>query len=170
MMTACMFCSSPGLPWEVRFVNPGHVYFAWGIVIIALFLAVLPFLLGYRLGPRIPYRVKNHLKFFALFAVVLMGWGWMSFGGSLAMLLSWGDMNLILILSWLTEMAVNQCWLSGAEHSGLFMLPGAIAGHALYTWIITLIDRPLIKPEKKETEAETETENRIERSDLDRMK
>ena len=159
MMTACMYCSSPGLPWQVRFVNPDHVYFAWAIVIIALFLAVLPFLLGYRLGPTIPYRGKNHFKFFVLFAVVLMGLGSMSFGGSLALLLNWGDMNLILILSWLTEMAVNGWGISPAEHSGMFMLPGAVAGHVLYTWIITLIDRPLIKPGKKEPEVETDTGN-----------
>ena len=154
MMTACMFCSSPGLPWSVRFVNPNHVYYAWGIVIIALILAVLPFLLGYRLGSRIPYRVKNHFKFFVLFAVLLLGWDSPSFGGSLAMLLNWGDMNLILILSWLTEMAVNGRVISKMEHSGMFVLPSAIAGHALYTWMFTLIDRPLIKPEKKNPKTE----------------
>ena len=157
-MTACIYCSSPGLPWLVRFVNPDHVYFAWAIVIVSLILAVLPFVLGYRLGPRIPYSVKNHFKFFVLFAVMVLGWGTMSFGGSLAMLLNWGDMMLILTFSGLAEMAVVGCGISEMEYSGLFILPAAIAGHALYTWIFALIDRPLIKPEK-ETKPERDMKN-----------
>lgn len=136
----------------VRFVNPDHVYFAWAIVIVSLILAVLPFVLGYRLGPRIPYSVKNHFKFFVLFAVMVLGWGTMSFGGSLAILLNWGDMMLILTFSGLAEMAVVGAGISEMEYSGLFILPAAIVGHALYTWIFALIDRPLIKPEKTKPE------------------
>jgi len=152
MALACWMCSWPGSPCSVSPVNPNHIYYALAIVIVALLLAVLPFLLGYRLGPRIPYSAKNHFKFFVLFAIVLLSTGSLSFGGILAALLSWLDINLILILGGLAEMAVVGAGISEMEYSGLFILPAAIAGHALYTWIFALIDRPLIKPEKNNPE------------------
>ena len=151
MMTACIYCSSPGLPWLVRFVNPDHVYFAWAIVIIALFLAALPFLLGYRLGPRIPYRVKSHFKFFVLFSIPLMAAGSWSFGGSLALLVSSPAVILFILLS------AGLNWIAfGSPDGEWFSLPAMIIGLALYTWIFALIDRPLIKPEKNKPERETE--------------
>ena len=139
MMTACMYCSSPGLPWQVRFVNPDHVYFAWGIIIISLVLAVLPFLLGYRLGPRIRYRVKNHFKFFVLFAIPLMLAGPWSFGGSLALLMSIPTFVLFTLLGGTLD------WIVGDSLSAWFALPIAIISQALYTWILALIDRPLVR-------------------------
>ena len=151
MMTACIFCSTPGLPWLVHFVNPEHVYFAWAIVVIALVLAVLPFLLGYRLGPRIPYRVKNHFKFFVLFSIPLMAAGSWSFGGSLALLMSVPAVILFILLS------AGLNWIAfGSPDGEWFSLPAAIIGLALYTWIFALIDRPLIKPEKTKPERDTE--------------
>ena len=150
MMTACMYCSSPGLPWQVRFVNPDHVYFAWAIVIVALFLAVLPFLLGYRPGPRLPYRVRNHFKFFVLFSIPLMAAGSWSFGGSLALLMSVPAVILFILLS------AGLNWIAfGSPDGEWFSLPAAIIGLALYTWIFALIDRPLIKPEKNNPETDT---------------
>ena len=143
MMTACLFCSTPGLPWWVRLVNPNHVYFAWGIIIGALVLAVLPFLLGYRLGPRIHYRVKNHFKFFVLFSIPLMAAGSWSFGGSLALLMSVPAVILITLLAGTLD------WLAGSSLAGWFVLPTAIIGLALYTWIFALIDRPLVKQSKR---------------------
>ena len=140
MMTACIFCSTPGLPWWVRFVNPNHVYFAWAIVVIALLLAVLPFLLGYRPGPRIPYQVKNHFKFFVLFSIPLMAAGSWSFGGSLAFLVSVPAVLLIILLN------AGLDWLAfGILDGEWFSLPAAIIGLALYTWIFALIDRPLVR-------------------------
>ena len=151
-MTACLFCSTPGLPWRVRLVNPNHVYFAWGIIIGALVLAVLPFLLGYRLGPRIHYRVKNHFKFFVLSAIPLMLAGSWSFGGSLALLVSSPAVILFILLS------AGLNWLAfGSPDGEWFSLPAMIIGLALYTWVFAVIDRPLIKPGKKEPEAETDT-------------
>ena len=138
-MTACLFCSTPGLPWEMRLVNPNHVYFAWAIVIGALVLAVLPFLLEYRLGPKIPYRVRNHFKFFVLFAIPLMLAGSWSFGGSLALLMSFPAVILIALLAGTLE------WLAGGGLSEWLALPAAIIGLTLYTWILVLIDRPLVK-------------------------
>ena len=139
MTTACLFCSTPGLPWWVRFVNPNHVYFAWGIIIISLVLAVLPFLLGYRLGPRIHYRVKNHFKFFVLFSLLLMAAGFWSFGGSLALLMSFPTVVLFTLLGGTLD------WIVGDSLSAWFALPIAIISQALYTWILALIDRPLVR-------------------------
>ena len=158
MVIGCYMCSFPGFPWSVRFVNPNHVYYAWAIVIVSLILVSLPFLLGYRMGTRIPYSVKNHFKFFVLFAVMLAGWGTSSFGGSLAALLSFGDALLIFSLAGLAEGAVLELGIAELEYSGLFILSGAIAGHALYTWIFAVIDRPLIKTEK-ETKPERDMKN-----------
>lgn len=123
----------------MRFVNPNHIYFAWGIIIGALVLAVLPFLLGYRLGPRIPYRVKNHFKFFVLFSIPLMAAGSWSFGGSLALLISVPAVILITLLAGTLD------WLAGSSLAEWFVLPIAIIGLALYTWIFALIDRPLVR-------------------------
>ena len=147
MALACWACSMPGPPWMLRLVNPNHVYYAWAIVIVSLIFVALPFLLGYRLGPRIPYRVKNHFKFFVLFAVVLLGIGSISFGGSLAMLLSLPEMLLLAVL-------LDAC----SELGDFVILPGIIVIHALYTWIFAVIDRPLIKPEK-ETKPERNMKN-----------
>ena len=141
MMLACWMCSFPGFPWAVQFEHPEHVYYAWAIVIISLILAVLPFVLGYRLGPTIPYSVKNHFKFFVLFAVVLLGMGSISFGGSLAILLSMIELFLLAV-------TLDACSSFGC----LAILPGIIVIHAIYTWIFALIDRPLIKPEKTKPE------------------
>ena len=152
MMAACLFCSTPGLPGQMRFVNPNHVYFAWAIIIGALFLAALPFLRGYRLGPRMPYRVGNHFKLFVLFSIPLMlalAGSW-SFGGSLALLVSFPAVLLIIPLVYVFE------WLAfgGLDFAagGWFALPAAVIGLALYTWILTLIDRPLVKQIKTRTE------------------
>ena len=148
MMAACLFCSTPGLPGQMRFVNPSHVYFAWTIVVIALFLAALPFLRGYRLGPRMPYRVENHFRLFVLFAIPLMlvlG-GSCSFGGSLALLVSLPAVIVIALL----PATLN--WLTGSSLADWFALPAAIIGLALYTWILVLIDRPLVKPVKPSPE------------------
>ena len=139
MMTACLFCSTPGLPWQVHLLNPNHVYFAWAIVIGALVFAVLPFLLGYRIGPQMPYRVRNHFKFFVLFAIPLMLAGSWSFGGSLALLMSVPAVILIALL----DATLN--WLTGSNLADWFALPAAIIGLALYTWILVLIDRSLVK-------------------------
>lgn len=125
----------------MRFVNPSHVYFAWAIVVIALFLAVLPFLRGYRLGPKMPYRVENHFRLFVLFAIPLMlvlG-GSCSFGGSLALLVSLPAVILIAL------QAATLNWLTGSNLADWFALPAAVIGLALYTWILVLIDRPLVK-------------------------
>ena len=140
-MTACLFCSTPGLPGQMRFVNPNHVYFAWAIVVIALFLAVLPFLRGYRTGPKMPYGVENHFRLFVLFAIPLMlvlG-GSCSFGGSLALLVSLPAVILIALL------AATLNWLTGSNLADWFALLAAIIGLALYTWILVLIDRSLVK-------------------------
>ena len=123
----------------MRLVNPNHVYFAWAIVIGALGLAVLPFLLGYRLGPGMPYRVRNHFKFFVLFAILLMAAESWSFGGSLALLMSVPAVILIALLAGTLD------WLAGGGLAEWFALPLAITGLALYTWILVLIDRPLVR-------------------------
>ena len=149
MMTVCLFCSTPGLPWQMRLVNPNHVYFAWAIVIGALVLAVLPFLLGYRLGPRIPYRGRNHFKFFVLFAILLMAAESWSFGGSLALLMSVPAVILIALLAGTLD------WLAGGGLAEWFALPLAITGLALYTWILVLIDRPLVRHIKTINEGNT---------------
>ena len=132
----------------MRFVNPNHVYFAWAIVVIALFLAALPFLRGYRLGSRMPYRVENHFRLFVLFAIPLMLVlaGSSSFGGSLALLVSLPAVVLIALL------AATLNWLTGSSLADWFALPLAVTGLALYTWIFVLIDRPLIKQKKTITE------------------
>lgn len=149
MMTACLFCSTSGLPWWIRFVNPNHVYFAWGIVIGALVLAVLPFLLGYRLGPRIHYRVKNHFKFFVLFSIPLMAAGSCSFGGSLALLMSVPTVFLISLLAGTLD------WIAGIGSAEWFVLPIVIISQVLYTWIFALIDRPLVRQIKTIKEKDT---------------
>ena len=135
----------------MRFVNPNHVYFAWAIVVIALFLAALPFLRGYRLGSRMPYRVENHFRLFVLFAIPLMLVlaGSSSFGGSLALLVSLPAVVLIALL------AATLNWLTGSSLADWFALPAAIIGLALYTWILVLIDRPLVKPVKPYSERNT---------------
>ena len=122
-------------------MNPNHVYFAWGIVIISLVLAVLPFLLGYRLGPRIHYRVKNHFKFFVLFSIPLMAAGSWSFGGSLALLMSVPTVFLISLLAGALD------WIAGIGSAEWFAI--AIISQVLYTWIFALIDRPLVKQSKR---------------------
>ena len=149
MMTACLFCSTPGLPWQVHLVNPNHVYFAWAIVIGALVLAVLPFLLGYRLGPKIHYRVKNHFRLFVLFAILLMAAGSWSFGGSLALLMSVPAVILITLLAGTLD------WLAGSSLAEWLALPAAVIGLALYTWIFALIDRPLVRQIKTINERNT---------------
>ena len=133
----------------MRLVNPNHVYFAWAIVIGALVLAVLPFLLGYRLGPKIPYRVRNHFKFFVLFAIPLMLAGSWSFGGSLALLMSAPAVILITLLAGTLD------WLAGGGLAEWFALLSAIIGLALYTWIFALIDRPLVRHIKTINEGNT---------------
>ena len=156
MMTAGLFCSTPGLPGQMRFVNPNHVYFAWTIVVIALFLAVLPFLRGYRTGPKMPYRVENHFRLFVLFAIPLMlvlG-GSCSFGGSLALLVSLPAVIVIALL------APTLNWLTGSNLADWFALPAAIIGLALYTWILVLIDRPLVKQIKTIKERNASNEQR----------
>jgi uncharacterized BrkB/YihY/UPF0761 family membrane protein len=156
MMTAGLFCSTPGLPGQMCFVNPNHVYFAWAIVVIALFLAVLPFLWGYRTGPKMPYRVENHFRLFVLFAIPLMlvlG-GSCSFGGSLALLVSLPAVILIALL----PATLN--WLTGSSLADWFALPAAIIGLALYTWILVLIDRPLVKQIKTIKERNASNEQR----------
>ena len=130
----------------MRLVNPNHIYFAWAIVIGALVLAVLPFLLGYRIGPRMPYRVKNHFRLFVLYTIPLMLAGSWSFGGCLALLVSLPAVILIALL------AVTLNWLTGSSLADCFALPAAIIGLALYTWILVLIDRPLVKPVKPSPE------------------
>ena len=124
----------------MRLINPNHVYFAWAIVIGALILAVLPFLLGYRLGPRIPYRGRNHFKFFVLFAIPLMLAGSWSFGGSLALLMSFPAVILIALLA-----GTLDHYIPGPGLSAWLALLTATIGLALYTWIFALIDRPLIR-------------------------
>ena len=120
--------------------------------LFCLFLAALPFLRGYRLGPRMPYRVGNHFRLFVLFAIPLMlalAGSW-SFGGSLALLVSFPAVLLIIPLVYVFE------WLAfgGLDFAagGWFALPAAVIGLALYTWILTLIDRPLIRQIKTITE------------------
>ena len=140
----------------MRFVNPNHVYFAWAIVVIALFLAVLPFLRGYRLGPRMPYRVENHFRLFVLFAIPLMlvlG-GSCSFGGSLALLVSLPAVIVIALLN------ATLNWLTGSNLADWFALPAAIIGLALYTWILVLIDCPLVKQIKTIKERNASNEQR----------
>jgi len=149
MMTACLFCSTPGFPWQVRFVNPNHVYFAWGIIIGALVLAVLPFLHGFRLGPRTHYRVKNHFKFFVLFSIPLMAAGSWSFGGSLALLMSFPAVVLFTLLAGTLD------WIAGRYFTEWFVLPIAIISQTLYTWIFALIDRPLVRQIKTIKEKDT---------------
>ena len=131
-------------PWMLRLENPNHIYYAWGIVIVALILVILPFILGYRLGPMIPYSVKNHFKFFVLFAVVLLGMDSISFGGSLAILLSTIELFLLAV-------TLDACSRFGC----LAILPGIIVIHVIYTWLFALIDRPLIKPEKTKPERDS---------------
>ena len=131
----------------MRLVNPNHVYFAWAIVIGALVLAVLPFLLGYRLGPRIPYRGRNHFKFFVLFAIPLMLAGSWSFGGSLALLMSFPAVILIALLA-----GTLDHYIPGPGLSEWLALLTATIGLAFYTWILVLIDRPLVKPIKTNKE------------------
>ena len=150
MMTACLFCSTPGLPWQMRLVNPNHVYFAWAIVIGALVLAVLPFLLGYRLGPKIPYRVRNHFKFFVLFAIPLMLAGSWSFGGSLALLMSYPAVILIALLA-----GTLDHYIPGPGLSEWLALLTATIGLAFYTWIFALIDRSLVRQIKTNNERNT---------------
>ena len=133
----------------MRFVNPSHVYFAWTIVVTALFLAALPFLRGYRLGSRMPYRVENHFRLFVLFAIPLMLAGSWSFGGSLALLMSFPAVILIALLAGTLE------WLAGGGLSEWLALPAAIIGLTLYTWILVLIDRPLVKQIKTIKERNT---------------
>jgi len=149
MVTACLFCSTPGLPWQVHLVNPNHVCFAWAIIIGALVLAVLPFLLGYRIGPQMPYRVRNHFKFFVLFAIPLMLAGSWSFGGSLALLMSLPAVILITLLAGTLD------WLAGSSLAEWLALPAAVIGLALYTWILVLIDRPLVRQIKTDNERNT---------------
>ena len=153
MMLACWMCSFPGFPWSVHFERPNHVYYAWAIVIAALILAALPFLLGYRLGPRMPYSVKHHVALFLLFGVILaeMAHDLMSFGGSLALFLNWGDLLLVYLFGNVSA-AVASIFGDRAFTIKIAGLWGIIAGHAFYTWIITLLDRPLIKPEKTKPE------------------
>ena len=134
----------------MRLVNPNHVYFAWAIVIGALVLAVLPFLLGYRLGPRIPYRGRNHFKFFVLFAIPLMLAGSWSFGGSLALLMSVPAVILIALLA-----GTLNHYIPGPGLSEWLALLTATIGLALYTWILVLIDRPLVKQIKTIKERNT---------------
>ncbi len=133
----------------MRLVNPNHVYFAWGIIIGALALAVLPFLLGYRLGPRIHYRVKNHFKFFVLFSIPLMAAGSCSFGGSLALLMSVPTVFLISLLAGTLD------WIAGRYFTEWFVLPIVIISQVLYTWIFALIDRPLVRQIKTIKEKDT---------------
>ena len=153
MMLACWMCSFPGLPWAVRLLNPSHVYYAWAIVIVALALASLPFLLGYRLGPRMPYSVKHHAVLFLLFGVILaeMANDLMSFGGSLALFLNWGDLLLVYLFGNVFA-AIASIFGNRAFAIKIAGLWGIIAGHAVYTWIVALLDRPLVKPEKNKPE------------------
>lgn len=156
MVAAGLFCSTPGLPGQMRFVNPNHVWFAWTIVVTALFLAALPFLRGYRTGPKMPYRVENHFRLFVLFAIPLMlvlG-GSCSFGGSLALLVSLPAVIVIALL----PATLN--WLTGSNLADWFALPAAIIGLALYTWILVLIDRPLVKQIKTINERNASNEQR----------
>ena len=134
----------------MRLINPNHVYFAWAIVIGALVLAVLPFLLGYRLGPRIPYRVRNHFKFFVLFAIPLMLAGSWSFGGSLALLMSFPAVILIALLA-----GTLDHYIPGPGLSEWLALLTATIGLAFYTWIFALIDRPLVRQIKTNDERNT---------------
>ena len=149
MMAACLFCSTPGLPWQVHLVNPNHVYFAWAIVIGALVFAVLPFLLGYRIGPQMPYRVRNHFKFFVLFAIPLMLAGSWSFGGSLALLMSVPAVILITLLAGTLD------WLAGSSLAEWLALLTATISLTFYTWIFALIDRPLVRQIKTDNERNT---------------
>ena len=156
MMLACWMCSFPGFPWAVQFEHPEHVYYAWAIVIVAVILVILPFVLGYRLGPRMPYSVKHHAVLFLLFGVILaeMTTGLMSFGGSLALFLNWGDLLLVYLFGNVFA-AVASIFGNKAFAIKIAGLWGIIAGHAFYTWIITSIDRPLIKPEKTKPERDS---------------
>ena len=139
----------------MRLINPNHVYFAWAIVIGALILAVLPFLLGYRLGPRIPYRGRNHFKFFVLFAIPLMLAGSWSFGGSLALLMSFPAVILIALLA-----GTLDHYIPGPGLSEWLALLTATIGLALYTWIFTRIDRPLVKQIETNKERKEKRKNK----------
>ena len=140
MVTACLMCSFPGFPWSVRLLNPSHVYYAWAIVIVAPVLAALPFLLGYRIGPPMPYSWKAHVKFFLLFALFPLLYG-SSFGGSLAVLCMLPEILLQIVTAIL------------ADHAGFWItIASLVIVHIFYTWIIVKIDRPLIKPEKTKPE------------------
>ena len=157
MTLACWMCSFPGLPWEVQFERPHHVYYAWVIVIIALILIILPFALGYRPGPRMPYSVKHHAVLFLLFGVILVETALadISFGYSLALFLNWGDLLLVYLFGNVFA-AIGSLFGNKAFIIRIAGLWGIIAGHAVYTWIIALLDRPLIKPEKTKPERDTE--------------
>ena len=134
----------------MQLVNPNHVYFAWAIVIGALVFAVLPFLLGYRIGSGIPYRVRNHFKFFVLFAIPLMLAGSWSFGGSLALLMSFPAVILIALLA-----GTLDHYIPGPGLSEWLALLTATIGLAFYTWIFALIDRPLVRQIKTNDERNT---------------
>ena len=146
MMLACWMCSFPGFPWAVQFEHPEHVYYARAIVIAALVLVILPFVLGFRPGPRMPYSVKHHAVLFLLFGVILAETALadISFGYSLALFLNWGDL-LLVYLSGNVFAAIASEFGNRGFIIIIAELCGIIAGHALYTGIFALIDRPLVR-------------------------
>ena len=90
---------------------------------------------------------------FAIPLMLVLG-GSCSFGGSLALLVSLPAVIVIALL------AATLNWLTGSNLADWFALLAAIIGLALYTWILVLIDRPLVKQIKTIKERNASNEQR----------
>ena len=162
---ACSGCWLMPAPWNLRYVDPNYVYVAWGIVACSIIALILPFMMGYRLGGRVPYSLRRHIAFtliLALFPFVTFFSPYpLSFGTSLLQLIYLPCLILLLLVSGFVSNMANG-WFSFITLAFFYLVYCGVAARILLRFDHWIYKKGSVDPgeEYPAQKPEAEPENR----------